>query len=196
MSRATEPVFFSSPEELRAWLEEHHESASELVVGFHRAGTGRPTLTWNETVDEVLCFGWIDGQVRRIDDTRFSRRLTPRRARSIWSAKNVARADELIAEGRMRPAGLRAFEARTEARTGIYAHERAEPARLPAAAEKRLRGDRRAWEFWSAQPPSYRRTAAHWVTSAKRPETRERRLSQLIEDSRAGLRVKPLRPPR
>jgi uncharacterized protein YdeI (YjbR/CyaY-like superfamily) len=195
VSAPAQPVFFERPEELRAWLAEHHETADELVLGFHRAGTGRPSLTWDQTVDEALCVGWIDGQVRRLDDERYTRRLTPRRARSIWSAKNVARARELIAEGRMLPAGLRAFEARSEARTGVYSHERAEPARLPAEAEARLRADEAAWEFWSGQPPHYRRTAAHWVTSAKREDTRERRLNQLVADSRAGRRVKPLRPP-
>jgi uncharacterized protein YdeI (YjbR/CyaY-like superfamily) len=195
MSAGPEPIFFSSPGELRSWLEENHDSADELIVGCHRKETGRPTVTWNEIVDEALCFGWIDGIVRRIDDTRFTRRLTPRRPRSIWSVKNVARVAELIEEGRVRPAGLRAFEARTAERTGIYGHDRAEPARLPPEADALLRGDAKAWEFFSGQPPGYRRTAIHWVMSAKRQETRDRRLAQLIADSRAGRRVKPLRPP-
>ncbi|HVE69238.1 MAG TPA: YdeI/OmpD-associated family protein [Solirubrobacteraceae bacterium] len=191
---STEPIFFTSPKELRAWLEVNHETADELLVGCHRKETGRPTLTWDQIVDEALCFGWIDGVVRRIDDTRFTRRLTPRRRGSNWSVKNVARVADLTAEDRMRPAGVRAFEARTPERTGVYSYERA-AARLSPEADARLRADAPAWEFFSRQPPSYRRTAIHWVTSAKREETRARRLDQLIADSRAGLRIEPLRRP-
>jgi uncharacterized protein YdeI (YjbR/CyaY-like superfamily) len=190
-----DPVFFTAPAELRAWLERHHEEADELVVGFYKRATGRPSLTWDEAVDEALCFGWIDGQVRRLDEHAYTRRLTPRRPGSTWSAKNVARVAELVAEGRMRPAGLRAFEARTEENTGVYSHERVTAARLAPDEERRLRGNPAAWEFFSGQAPHYRRTAIHWVTNAKRPDTRARRLAQLIEDSARGLRVKPLRHP-
>jgi uncharacterized protein YdeI (YjbR/CyaY-like superfamily) len=188
-----EPVFFAHPEEFRAWLERHHESASELLVGFHRKGTGRPSLTWAQAVDEALCFGWIDGVRRRVDAERYSIRFTPRRARSIWSAVNVARVADLTAQGRMRPAGLRAFEARVPERTGVYSHERAQDARLTAEEEQRFQADAAAWEFFQSQPPGYRRTALHLVVSAKRPETRERRLAALIEDSGRGLRIKQLR---
>ncbi|MDX6648632.1 MAG: hypothetical protein QOJ97_583 [Solirubrobacteraceae bacterium] len=188
-----EPVFFAHPEEFRAWLERHHESASELLVGFHRKGTGRPSLTWAQSVDEALCFGWIDGVRRRVDAERYSIRFTPRRARSIWSAVNVARVADLTAQGRMRPAGLRAFEAREAGRTGVYSHERAQDARLAPEEEQRFQADAAAWEFFQSQPPGYRRTALHLVVSAKRPETRERRLAALIEDSGRGLRIKQLR---
>jgi uncharacterized protein YdeI (YjbR/CyaY-like superfamily) len=190
---ADEPLFFAHPEEFRAWLERHHESASELLVGFHRKGSGRPTLTWAQAVDEALCFGWIDGVRRRVDGERYTIRFTPRRARSIWSDVNVARVAELSAQGRMRPAGRRAFEAREARRTGVYAHEREQDARLTAAEERRFRADVAAWEFFQSQPPGYRRTALHLVVSAKRPETRERRLATLIEDSGRGVRIRQLR---
>jgi uncharacterized protein YdeI (YjbR/CyaY-like superfamily) len=188
-----EPRFFARPEEFRAWLERHHESASELLVGFHRKGTGRPSLTWPQAVDEALCFGWIDGVRRRVDAERYSIRFTPRRARSIWSDVNVARVAELTAQGRMRPSGVRAFEAREARRTGVYSHERTQDARLTPDEERRFRADGAAWDFFQSQPPGYRRTALHLVVSAKRPETRERRLAQLIEDSARGLRIKQLR---
>lgn len=187
------PIYFSEPEEFRAWLERNHESADELLVGFHRKSTGRPSLTWAQAVDEALCFGWIDGVRRRVDDERYTTRFTPRRPRSIWSDVNVGRVAELTAQGRMRPAGLRAFEARSAQRTGIYSHERKKDARLSGAEERRFRADSAAWEFFQAQPPGYRRTALHLVVSAKRPDTRERRLTQLIEDSARGLRLKQLR---
>jgi uncharacterized protein YdeI (YjbR/CyaY-like superfamily) len=165
------PLFFADPGEFRAWLEGHHESASELLVGFHRKSTGRPSLTWAQAVDEALCFGWIDGVRRGLDGESYSIRFTPRRARSIWSAVNVARVADLTAQGRMRPAGRRAFEAREAGRTGVYSHERKQEARLTAQEERRFRADAAAWEFFQSQPPGYRRTALHLVVSAKRPET-------------------------
>jgi uncharacterized protein YdeI (YjbR/CyaY-like superfamily) len=190
-----EPIFFETPSAFRAWLERHHADRAELIVGFHKRGTGKASLTWAESVDEALCFGWIDGVRRRHDETSYTIRFTPRTRRSIWSAVNVARVEALTGEGRMTPAGLAAFERRDEARTAIYSHERQEPARLDAAAERRFRADRAAWTWFEGQAPSYRKTAIHWVTSAKKPETRERRLDRLIEDSAAGRRVPPLTRP-
>ena len=149
-------------------------------------------MTWSESVDQALCFGWIDGVRRRIDDETYSIRFTPRKPRSTWSAVNVAKVAELRRRGLMRPAGLRAFERRTEDNTGIYSFERKEAAKLPAEFERRLRANRRAAAFFDAQAPWYRRTATHWVISAKREETRERRLAQLIEDSAAGRTIGPL----
>ena len=165
---------------------------SELLVGFHRKASGRASITWPESVDEALCFGWIDGVRRSIDDESYSIRFTPRRARSIWSAVNVRRMQELIDAGLVAPAGLAAFERRSDDRTAIYSHERRTAAELEPEQEQRLRADERAHAFFAAQPPSYRRAAIHWVTSAKRPATRERRLAQLIECSAAGRPVPPL----
>jgi uncharacterized protein YdeI (YjbR/CyaY-like superfamily) len=187
-----EPTFFATPAEFEAWLEANHDRAPELLVGFHKRATKRPSITWPEAVDEALCFGWIDGVRRRLDDHSYTIRFTPRRPGSHWSAVNVARAEELIAEGRMRPAGKQAFERRRADRTARASYERADEARLEAGQEQRLRADPRAWAFFSAQPPWYRRSATHWVTSAKRAETRERRLARLIEDSAAGRRIPPL----
>jgi uncharacterized protein YdeI (YjbR/CyaY-like superfamily) len=189
-----EARFFASPEEWHAWLEEHHDTEAEVLVGYWKRGTGRPSLTWPESVDEALCFGWIDGVRRRIDDERYCIRFTPRRPRSRWSDVNVARVAELEREGRMRPAGRAAFAARTE--EGTYSYERQQrEAALDEARERRLRADAAAWAYLSAQPPGYRRAVVHWVMSAKREETRDRRLAQLIECSAQGRPVPPLRRP-
>ena len=191
-----EPTFFATPADFRAWLERHHESDSELIVGFHKRGSGRPSITWPEAVDQALCFGWIDGVRRRIDDASYSIRFTPRKARSTWSAVNIKRMKELVDGGLVAPAGLAAFERRADDRSAIYSYEQRKAAKLEADQERRLRADERAWAFFEAQPPSYRRAAIHWVTSAKKPETRDRRLAQLIECSAAGEPVPPLRPRR
>jgi uncharacterized protein YdeI (YjbR/CyaY-like superfamily) len=185
-------VFFQSPGEWRAWLEEHHADAPEVWVGYHRKSTGRPSLTWPQSVDEALCFGWIDGIRKRVDDTRYTIRFTPRRPNSVWSKVNVARVAELTAAGLMRPAGAAAFAARREDRSGIYSFEQERPSALPPEYEERLRADPPAWRFFSEDAPSYRRAAIHWVTSAKREETRLRRLDQLIACSAEGRRVPPL----
>jgi uncharacterized protein YdeI (YjbR/CyaY-like superfamily) len=191
-----EPTFFATPADFRAWLERHHESHSELIVGFHKRGSGRPSITWPEAVDQALCFGWIDGVRRRIDDASYSIRFTPRKGRSTWSAVNIRRMKELVEEGLVAPAGLAAFERRADDRSAIYSYEQRKAARLEPDQERRLRADERALVFFEAQPPSYRRAAIHWVTSAKKPETRERRLAQLIECAAAGEPVPPLRPRR
>jgi uncharacterized protein YdeI (YjbR/CyaY-like superfamily) len=188
MTAADDAEYFPSPETFRAWLERHHAEREELWVGFHRVSTGRPSLTWREAVDEALCFGWIDGVRKRVDETRHVIRFTPRRPRSIWSAVNIARVEALEAEGRMRDAGRAAFARRDDARSRIYSHERAE-ARLDATMERRFRQDAAAWAFWTAQPPGYRRTLSWWVISAKRPETQAKRLEALIRRSAAGQRV-------
>jgi uncharacterized protein YdeI (YjbR/CyaY-like superfamily) len=186
------PIFFATPAGFRAWLERHHADRTEVIVGFHRKASGKPSLTWSEAVDEALCFGWIDGVRRTVDATSYTIRFTPRTARSTWSAVNVAKVEALIAEERMTPAGLAAFERRDPARTAIYSHEQRTTATLEPAMERRFRADRDAWTWFQDQAPSYRRQATWWVISAKRPETRERRLDQLIEDSAAGRRVGPL----
>ena len=183
------PKFFPTPADFRAWLEANHGSAKELLVGYYKKDSGRPSITWPESVDEALCYGWIDGVRRSHGDVAYTIRFTPRRSTSIWSAVNVAKVKELTRQGRMREAGVRAFAARRAERTGIYAFERKEAAKLSREETKRLRANREAAAFFGSQPPGYRRTALHWVVSAKRPETRERRLAQLIADSAAGRRI-------
>ncbi len=187
-------LYVVSTEELRDWFDANHETATELWLGYHRKSTGRPSVTWSEAVDEALCVGWIDSVRYRIDDERSAQRFTPRRKGSIWSAINVAKVAELTAQGRMRPAGITAFEARDPDRTAIYSYER-ETAAFTPAEEARFRADTAAWADWERRPPSYRKNATSWVTSAKRPETRVRRLDQLIADAAAGRKPRPLTPP-
>jgi uncharacterized protein YdeI (YjbR/CyaY-like superfamily) len=186
----TEPTFYATPAEWRAWLEEHHAEAREHWVGFHKRPSGRPSMTWAESVDQALCFGWIDGIRKRVDDERYMIRFTPRTPSSRWSRVNVARVAELTEAGLMHPAGRRAFEARTA--EGAYSYEQRETAAFDPERERRLRANAAATAFFDAQAPGYRRTATHWVMSAKREETRDRRLAQLIEDSAAGRRIAPL----
>jgi uncharacterized protein YdeI (YjbR/CyaY-like superfamily) len=189
------PTFFKTPADFRSWLEKHHARADELLVGFYKKESGKPSITWPESVDEALCFGWIDGIRRRIDDISYSIRFTPRRRGSIWSNVNTKRVGELIKEKRMRPAGEKAFEARDPEKTSIYSFER-ETATLPAEFEQAFRANTKAWKFWEAQPPGYKRLAAYFVTSAKQDETRRRRLDVLIRDSARGLRLGIARPTR
>jgi uncharacterized protein YdeI (YjbR/CyaY-like superfamily) len=162
-------------------------------VVFYKKGSGKPSMTWSESVEEALCFGWIDGVRRGRDEESYTIRFTPRKPRSTWSKVNVAKVKQLIEEGRMRPAGLAAFERRTDDNTGVYSFERKQPAELPPEYEAELRANTRAAEYFDSRAPSYQRTAKHWVVSAKREETRLRRLRQLIADSAGGLDVKPLR---
>lgn len=187
-----EAIYFSTPGELRAWLEEHHATASELWVGYYKKATGRPSVTWSEVVDEALCFGWIDGKVQRIDEERHRQRLTPRKRNSNWSAVNIAKVAELRAQGRMTAAGEAAFAARREDRSAVYSYERRHEAEFDAEQKKTFRANAAAWKWFAAQPPSYRTTATFWVVSAKRPDTRARRLATLIECSADGRRVPPL----
>ncbi len=185
-------IYFATTTELRDWFDANHETAAELWLGSHRKASGIPSLTWSEAVDEALCVGWIDSVRYRLDETRSAQRFTPRRKGSNWSAINVAKVAKLTEEGRMRPAGLAAFEGRTADKTAIYSYEQPVAA-LAEDEEARLRADPDAWADWERRPPSYRRTVVHWVTSAKRPDTRERRLAALIEDSAAGRPIRPLR---
>ncbi len=186
------PVFFADPSALRAWLEENHESVSELWVGLHKKHTRRPSITWPELVDELLCFGWIDGLRRSLDETSYVIRVTPRKADSTWSEVNTERAFELIEAGLMTDRGLQAFERRDPEKTGRYSFEQDE-VRLSKALEKELRSNEVAWAFFESQPPGYRKRAVTWVMSAKREETRKRRLRTLIADSEEGLRIGLLR---
>jgi len=187
------PIFFSSPQEFYDWLEEHHETETEVYVGFHKQHTGKRAMTWSESVDQALCFGWIDGRVNTIDADRYMQRFTPRKPGSNWSKINVEKIAKLTEAGLMRPAGLAAFEKRTDEKTGVYSFER--DTQLAPEYDARLRENRAAAEYFDSRPPWYRRTAIHLVMSAKREETRERRLEQLIEDSAAGRDIKQLRRP-
>jgi uncharacterized protein YdeI (YjbR/CyaY-like superfamily) len=191
----SEPLWLPDAAALRAWLAEHHATAAELVLICYRRGTGVSSPTWSEIVDEVLCVGWIDGVRKGIDAERFTIRLTPRRRGSTWSAINVRKVEELRAAGRMQPAGEAAFAERREDRTAIYSFEQATPPALSAEQDAAFRAHPEAYAWFAAAPPSYRRPAIWWVISAKRPETSERRLAQLIADSAAGVRVKHLRRP-
>jgi uncharacterized protein YdeI (YjbR/CyaY-like superfamily) len=187
------PTFFPTPADWCKWLETHHATARELLVGFYKRGSGRPSITWPESVDEALCFGWIDGVRKRIDDVSYTIRFTPRKARSIWSNVNVRRVVVLAQEGRMRPAGLAAYEARRENKSGVYSYEK-RPEDFPDPYGGQIRKNKAAWTFFQAQPPSYRRAAIWWVVSAKKEETRLKRLGQLIEDSANGRRLAHLIP--
>jgi uncharacterized protein YdeI (YjbR/CyaY-like superfamily) len=182
------PHFFATPADFRKWLAKNHSSASELLVGFYKKDSGKPSINWPESVDQALCFGWIDGVRRRIDDVSYSIRFTPRKKTSTWSAINIARVAELTKLGLMQPAGLDAFEHRREEKSAIYAYENAVRT-FDAAHEKTFRKNKKAWEFFNAQPPGYRRQMTYWVTSAKKEETRARRLATLIDESAHGRRI-------
>jgi uncharacterized protein YdeI (YjbR/CyaY-like superfamily) len=187
-------LFFASTDELRDWFDANHESADELWLGYYKKATGRPTITWSDAVDEALCVGWIDSVRYSLDDERSAQRFTPRRKGSVWSAINVRKVAELTAQGRMRPAGLAAFEARDPERTAIYSYERADAA-LSQEEIGFLRKNRSAWADWERRSPSYKRTVTYWIASAKKPATRARRLEALIEAGTRGEPVGPMRPP-
>jgi uncharacterized protein YdeI (YjbR/CyaY-like superfamily) len=178
-----EPVFFATPADFRRWLEEHHANARELWVGFYKKASGRPSITWPESVDEALCAGWIDGVRKSLDEESYVIRFTPRQASSTWSAVNIKRMAELIEQGRVLPAGLAAFEKCSEKKSAIYSYEQRKTAELDDASQKLFRKHAAAWEYFQAQPPWYRRTTAWWILSAKKEETRQKRLTLLIEAS-------------
>jgi len=186
------PIYFASSQEFYDWLEEHHESETEVYVGFFKQHTGKRAMSWSEAVDQALCWGWIDTRSNSIDEDRYMQRFTPRKPGSNWSKINVEKVAKLTEAGLMRPAGLAAFEKRTDDRTGVYSFER-ENAELPPEYEAQLRANPAAAEYFDSRPPWYRRTAIHLIMSAKREETRLRRLVQLIEDSAAGRDIKQLR---
>ena len=185
-------LFFAEPDDFRAWLEQNHAIEQELSVGFYKRDSGKPSITWPESVDCALSYGWIDGVRNSIDGISYRIRFTPRKPTSTWSAINVKRVAELTKLGLIRPAGLKAFEARKGEKTGIYSYEQRKNAKLPPAFEKRFRANKKAWAYFQAQPPWYQRTASYRVISAKQEETRQKRLDQLIKDSAAGRPIKEL----
>lgn len=183
------PTFFTSSPAFRRWLAQNHDKSTELFVGFHKKGSGLGGLTYEEAVLEALCFGWIDGVMKSLGPDSYQHRFTPRKPDSIWSTANIARVERLKKEGRMAAAGLAAYAARTEKKSGIYSFEQREAATLPTAFAARLRATPAAWTHFSAQPPGYRRLTIHWIVSAKREVTRLRRLDALIAASVAGRRI-------
>lgn len=184
-------TFFASPAAFRRWLSKHHAEREVLWVGFYRKESGRPSITWPESVDEALCFGWIDGVRKKVDESSYAIRFTPRRTSSIWSKRNIERYQKLVEEDRVEPSGRKAYEARREDKSGIYSYEQ-RPETLPAEYQSRLKRNGAAWKFYQSQPPWYRRAVNSWILSAKRDATRQRRLDQLITDSAAGRRIPPL----
>ena len=193
-SQHRKPTFFESPAAFRKWLERNHDSAEVLLLGLHKKSSGKPSITLREAQDEALCFGWIDGKARSIDESSWAIRLTPRRPGSVWSAINIKAVHQLIAADRMTPAGLAAFEKRDDKRAKRYSYEREKP-EFDTASEKTFRANEKAWDFFQAQPAGYQRLHKWWVMSAKREETRAKRLAVLIEISGQGRRIDPMNSP-
>lgn len=183
------PRFFKTPSAFRKWLAANNAKAKELWVGFYKKDSGQPSITWPESVDEALCFGWIDGVRKTIDDESYMIRFSPRKPESIWSAVNIRNIERLAAEKRMQPAGIKAFAARKENRSGIYAYEQ-RPAELVEPYASQFRRNKAAWKFFQAQPPYYRKTLTWYILSAKQEETRLKRLAILIEASEKGQRLR------
>ena len=181
--------FFKSPSAFRKWLSANHSNSKELWVGFYKKSSGKPSITWPESVDEALCFGWIDGLRKNVDEESYMIRFTPRKPSSTWSAVNIRNVDRLVKENRMQPAGLKAYRARKENRSGIYAYEQRSPELIEPYAGK-LKRNKAAWKFFQAQPPGYRKTMNWWIVSAKQEETRLKRLNKLIEESEQGRRMR------
>ena len=186
-------TFFETPSKFRAWLQKHHKTADELWVGFYKKATGKPTINWQEAVDEALCFGWIDGIRKRVDADSYTNRFTPRRRGSSWSAINTRRAAELLKAGRMRAAGRAAFDARDTKKTEAIKSARSSP-RLERSLQAQFKANQAAWAFFAAQPPGYRRMAIWFVMSARRDETRAKRLGQLVAISASKRRLEPMAP--
>ena len=177
-----EPKFFSTQENFRKWLEENHLSSAEILVGFYKVGTKKPSMTWSESVDQALCFGWIDGIRKSIDEESYQIRFTPRKSTSIWSAVNIKKIEKLIKKGLMFPAGIAVFEKRQEHKSKIYAFE-TEAMQLSEEFLKKFKSNQIAWEYFENLAPSYKKTSIHWIMSAKQEATQQKRLLQLISDS-------------
>lgn len=178
-------IFFEKQSDFRKWLKKNHRTETEVIVGFYKVGTGKPSITWPQSVDEALCFGWIDGVRKSIDNDSYQIRFTPRKPSSIWSAVNIKKIEELTAKGLMQPAGLVIFEKRTESKSRIYSHEISEVA-FSIDFEKQFKANKKAWSYFQSLAPSYRKTSTNWVMSAKQDETKIKRLNELIQDSEAG----------
>lgn len=182
------PIFFANASEFRNWLEANHQTEKEVLVGYYKVGTKKPSLTWSESVDEALCFGWIDGIRRSVDNESYCNRFTPRNPKSNWSAINIKKVEELIRQGRMKPAGLAAYEKRTEARSEVYSYEN-KPEQFSPELEAHFREHSAAWEFFSNQSTSYKRTVMYYIMGAKQEATRFSRLEKLIQACNEGKRM-------
>lgn len=183
-----QPTFFPTPQDLRDWLDKNHKTEQELLVGFYKVGTKKPSITWSESVDQALCYGWIDGVRRSIDEESYSIRFTPRKPTSIWSVVNIKKIEELTKAGLMQEAGLEAFKLRKEEKSGIYSHEK-EPAKLISDYEKQFKANKKAWDFFEKQAPSYKKVMIHWIMSAKQEKTQISRLEKTISESENGKRI-------
>ena len=192
VDRKDKAGFFKTPANFRRWLEKNHARSAELVVGFYKLGSGKPSITYPEARDQALCFGWIDGVRKALDHESYTVRFTPRKSKSSWSNVNIGRVETMLKDGLMMAAGLEAYEARSSERSGIYAFENKQQG-LDPMFERKFRANKKAWHFFESQAPWYRWTAVYRVMSAKREETREKRLTELISDSEKGLRIKELR---
>ncbi|CAL1516432.1 YdeI/OmpD-associated family protein [Chitinophaga sp. MM2321] len=187
----TEPIFFETSAAFRSWLKKHHHKETALVVGYYKVGSGKKSMSWSESVDEAICYGWIDGVRKGIDAESYYIRFTPRKPRSIWSAVNIKKVEDLTRQGLMMPAGIAAFNKREESRSRVYSHEK-EEVKFSAAFEAQFKANKKAWEYFQSMPPSYRKPATHWVMSAKQAATSEKRLAELIRDCEAGKKIKVL----
>jgi uncharacterized protein YdeI (YjbR/CyaY-like superfamily) len=183
------PTFFPTPADFRAWLEAHHDKFRELLVGFHKKASGKPSITWPESVEVALCFGWIDGVRKSLDETSYTIRFTPRKPTSTWSYINIKLARKLAKQGLMHPAGLKAFAARSEKKSAIYSYEQRKNPHFTREQEKQFRASKTAWEFFRSQAPWYQRVTTFWVINAKREETKLKRLSELIGHSQNRRRI-------
>lgn len=183
------PYFFENQEEFRQWLEKNHDKETELLVGFYKTKSDKPSITWPESVDQALCYGWIDGVRKSLGEESYTIRFTPRKATSIWSEVNIRKMKELQEKGLMTPAGLAAFEKRKESKSGVYSHERKEEAKLPDVMEREFRANKKAWEYFMNQAPSYRKAVIHLVISAKQEKTRQSRFEKLVIASAEGKRI-------
>ncbi|MCD9025495.1 YdeI/OmpD-associated family protein [Cohnella silvisoli] len=185
-----QPIFFATPAEWRTWLSDNYDRLSHLLVGFYKKSSGKPSITWPESVDEALCYGWIDGVRKSLDEESYTIRFTPRKADSIWSAVNIRRVAELTEQGFMKPSGLTAFDKRKEDKSVIYSHEQKDKSiELGSSYEQQFKANDKAWNYFESQAPGYRKTAIWWVISAKREETRLKRLTELIQDSEQGKKI-------
>ncbi len=189
---AKELKYFKTPSSLRKWFNSNHKKSSELWIGFYKKDSGKPSVTYPEALDEALCFGWIDGIRKRIDDEIYTIRFTPRNPKSYWSAVNIKKANALIKSGKMTSPGLKEFEKRDKNKSGSYSFERVN-VKLKPSFEKKFKSNKKAWKFFQTSPPSYKKPAMWWVMSAKHDETRLKRLNQLISDSEAGIKIKQMR---
>lgn len=191
MNLEVQPTFFASQSDFRKWLEGNHNKKTELFVGFYKVNSGKPSMTWSQAVDQAICFGWIDGVRKSIDQDVYFIRFTPRKPTSIWSSVNIKKVEELSNQGLMQPAGLASFAFRKEHKSRIYAYEK-EAIILSAGFEEKFKENKKAWAFFQSLPPSYHKSAINWVMTGKQEATRVKRLEELIKDSEAGRKIKRL----